>query len=141
MLWRCSGLKQVLWPEYYYRCCGCGGGGGDGLPDLAKGALERAIEMDPQHAGALAALGLMMHAREHDDVAAEACFKLALSLAPLNPDALTNYGVLLLDDTRKVRPHACAQIKLSSALCLDDMRISSRKGKTTSATGTTRHLI
>jgi tetratricopeptide (TPR) repeat protein len=64
--------------------------------DAAREAYERALEIQPDHAGALVNLGRLLH--ESGDVcAAEERYRLALDSDPKNATAAFNLGVALED--------------------------------------------
>jgi len=61
----------------------------------AKAAALRAVALDPESAGAQAALGLVMFVAEWDWIAAERSFKRALAIDPNHPEAHLHYGSLM----------------------------------------------
>jgi serine/threonine-protein kinase len=67
---------------------------------LAKAAVERALELDPDLAEAHAVLGHLKYARDYDWDGAEAEFKRAIELNPNSGDAFDMYGLLLSSQER-----------------------------------------
>ncbi len=62
---------------------------------LARSALDRALRLDPDNAGALAALGYAQMAFDWDWAGAERSYRHALKLNPNEGTAHQNYGLLL----------------------------------------------
>ncbi len=67
-----------------------------GNPDEVVGLLERAVQADPHHAGALFALGIENDRRGNDDTALE-MYKRSVSRFPPHVGALLNLGILYED--------------------------------------------
>ena len=65
----------------------------DGFPKARLAAL-RALEIDPDHTGALSSLGWIAMFWERDMEAAARHMQRALRLSPHNPRALNAYGTL-----------------------------------------------
>lgn len=65
-------------------------------PEDARGAYERAVELDPDHADAHVNLGRLLH-EEGAPAAAEAHYRRALAADPEHPTAAFNLGVALED--------------------------------------------
>ena len=59
-------------------------------------AYERAVELDPQHVGALFRLGYWNDLRGNDDLALD-YYEKAAEIRPLHTNALLNLGVLYED--------------------------------------------
>jgi tetratricopeptide (TPR) repeat protein len=68
----------------------------DAAPDQAREAYRRALELDPDHGGALVNLGRLLHAAGAPGVA-EAHYRRALSVHPDDATAAFNLGVVLED--------------------------------------------
>ena len=71
--------------------------------DLAQEAYERAVELEPNRSDALYNLGNLY--RENRPLDAERCYKASLNLAPEQPMAWHNYGILLVHDLRLKEAH------------------------------------
>ncbi|MGB7068710.1 MAG: protein kinase [Pyrinomonadaceae bacterium] len=96
---------------------------GEGVPDehfpKAKAAGEKAVEIDPENAGAYAILGLIQFYYEWDWPAAESKFIRALELDPNNYEAKYGYSFLLSYSGRHDESLAMiAQLKESEPLDL-----------------------
>jgi tetratricopeptide (TPR) repeat protein len=68
----------------------------DAAPDQAREAYRRALELDPEHAGALVNLGRLLHVAGAPSVA-EAHYRRALASHPDDETAAFNLGVVLED--------------------------------------------
>jgi DNA-directed RNA polymerase subunit alpha len=79
-----------------------------GNPQEAVALLERAVEVDPRHAGALFALAVENDRRGNDELALE-LYQRSTSRFPSNIGALLNLGILYEDRQQYERARQCYQ--------------------------------